>query len=180
MAPSSTRRLSIFPISGHGRYQVPMVTQTLANTTATATYATGGAGAAIVSAASITDQSNFQFQNLALPNNGDSLEYEVQGYFGANANTKRIKINSSGSGLWFDTGALTENGTAFVLRFKRTKVSGADHSFHAEFQTSAARVVQRAANNGGGALNSVFTVTGTSAGDVTVTSIVGRYCPSGT
>jgi hypothetical protein len=172
-------RLSIYPIAGHGRYQVPMVLQTLANTFVYGANATGGSGAAIASKAALSDAEMLQYIDLALPTNGDSITCELRGYFGANANTKRLKIDSITLGNWFDSGALTESGTPFKLTFTRTKITGTSHVLQGELETSANRVIQRSSHNYGSASNSVLRVTGAAAGDITVDSIKAVYSPAG-
>ncbi|MCW1887438.1 hypothetical protein OKA04_22065 [Luteolibacter flavescens] len=167
--------------TGNGRGRVPVMIQTLSNTWAPSSggAASGGTGAPLVSTASQIDGAMLQFYDTYLPNNGDSITYEIRGKFGANGNTKRLRIESAGIGYWFDSGSLTENGTSFVLRVTRTKTSSSSHVLDGEFLTSDAKVIMGSSHNPGGATNAVLRISGTAAGDVTVHSIVGIYHPSG-
>lgn len=133
--------------------------------------------ASAASGASASDATLFNFNDFLVTNNGDRITYEVKGFFGANGNNKRIKIQSQ-PGVWFDTGVLTENGTAWTLTFTKSKVSGTDNMVDAVFMTSATQLVQRTSYNIGVAVNHLLLVTGTAAGDVTVTSMVATYYPA--
>lgn len=160
-------KISATPFSGGRRGRVPMVHQTIS--------------AAVASGASASSEALQTLYDSNLPTDGDSITYEIRGTFGANGNDKRIQIESVGIGNWFDSGVLTENGTGWVLTFTtiRSSESGIARRLSGEFRTSATSKVINSTHPHGGSWDSIFRVTGTAAGDVTITSLCAIHYPAG-
>lgn len=97
---------------------------------------------------------------------GSAYTTDFYGTFGANSNTKRIKVvRSAGGATRFDSGDLSENGTAWHLRFVQFRTASG-FRFMSIFETPSVRLIQF--SDAAGGANDQLLVTGTAAGDVTV------------
>lgn len=97
---------------------------------------------------------------------GGSYRWKFYGRFGANSNTKRIKLRRMAAGaVRFDSGDLTENGTAWTLEFVEFRTS-AGYKFFSTFKSATADL--RTFNESPTGANNEMIVTGTAAGDVVV------------
>jgi hypothetical protein len=132
------------------------------------------ATAALSSGASATDANLLSLVRLELLSGtagnvfgvGSCIRYKIYGRFGANANTKRIKIvRSAGGDTRFDSGDLTENGTAWYMEFVEFRNASA-YRFHTIFEYAGGRI-QTYSDAATGADNQIL-VTGTAAGDVVI------------
>lgn len=132
-------------------------------------------GTDLLSAAPATDQALHTVASMealvgygnSVLNAGSVFRTTYLGQLGANGNTKRIKIKrSAGGATRFDSGDLTDNGTAFTLDYYQIRKASA-YRFVTVFALSGqAQVVSYNADATGAA--DQLLVTGTAAGDVTI------------
>jgi hypothetical protein len=132
------------------------------------------ATAQLASGASASDASLLALQRLenyaattgAVLGVGSCIRYKVYGRFGANANTKRIKIvRDAGGATRFDSGDLTNNGTAWSMEFIEFR-NATTYRFFTIFDHAGGKI-QTYDESATGADNRIR-VTGTSAGDVVI------------
>lgn len=137
--------------------------------------------AALTSSAPATDQQLHTIANMEALASSTGAQFSAgafwkttyYGRFGANANTKRLKIiRDAGGATRFDSGDITDNGAEFTLTHIE-KRNGSGYIFITTLEWSvpgntAAKRIQtyNAASSIG--LNNRLYVTGTAAGDVTI------------
>jgi hypothetical protein len=132
--------------------------------------------AVLSSSASASDQAIKNFGQVAnqFTNNGQRIKWTVLGRFGANSNTKRIKIKRSAAGsTWFDSGDLTQNGTPYSIEWMIYRVGGVLRYHATMTYGTASTVIMQAGTMDENAQNQLL-VTGTAAGDVTVDYFAGE------
>ena len=133
-------------------------------------------GTILTSSASAADQSLkvFSYLENLLVTNGEYIKYSMHGRFGANANTKRIKLGRDPSVVHFDSGNITTDYTGllptFTIESTVYRVGGVvRHHTVMTYGPAAADSVQRIQS---GTVNTAasqrFYVTGTTASDVTL------------